>query len=355
MGQVKERTETLQPRRTTCCPVTGTRVHPPGMPRSYPPNRSLFSLSSTTPVSTRCTGRAAPRSVVGALDRRISPVRTHRRRHRLRVRNGPPAPAPPERLRRRPRPSAARRLLPRGRQGVRTGALCRVSAAARRGGSSSWDGRLPEVLVAGATRRARPASGSTARRAPATQDITRRQGIPVTSPLRTLLDLAGDPRRTAAAPRGRARRRRSAGRRSRELVRACSAPGPRRARAKLARIVADRPGADARGARGRRARPPAPRRARATRDVNVPLAIGGRRVDARLPLAGAAARRRGRRRRLARPPPRARGRRGAPGAARGRTASGCCASRWGQAVAARRRPWPDPRRRRAVRLALTVA
>ena len=68
--------------------------------------------------------------------------------------------------------------------------LCRVAAAAHRGWVR-WDHRLPEVLVAGRDAPEHPRIRTFETGYLPSQDITIHAGIPITSPLRTLLDLAG--------------------------------------------------------------------------------------------------------------------------------------------------------------------
>ena len=143
-----------------------------------------------------------------------------------------------------------------------------------------WLGdRRPEVTVRGATTRRPP--GHPRATAPTTstpEDVTRHQGIPVTTPARTLRR----PRRRsstydAAPPRARARPRRCASSTSPQLAETLARPRPRRGAANLAQILATGP-APTRSEledvvldlilRGGLAHP----------DVNVPLTIGGRRV-----------------------------------------------------------------------------
>jgi very-short-patch-repair endonuclease len=137
-----------------------------------------------------------------------------------------------------------------------------------------WDGRLPEVIVRG---QAAPNGIRTHRTAhlPIT-DTTRRQGIPVTTVERTLRDLASIlpyPQLRRAVREAQVLRLTTVGR----LAAAIAAPGPRRGRANLARIVAGGP---------------SPTRSEledAVLDlllqagfdppqVNVPITVGGRRV-----------------------------------------------------------------------------
>jgi very-short-patch-repair endonuclease len=135
---------------------------------------------------------------------------------------------------------------------------------------------LPDVMVFGRRAPDHPAiRGHRTDHLPP-EDVAQRYGIPVTSPLRTVLDLAGD---LEYAPLRRLVREAQ----SRKLVdlaeltRRLRGPGPRRGRAKLRRIVATGP---------------APTRSEledvvldllldagfAHPDVNEPLRIGGRRV-----------------------------------------------------------------------------
>jgi hypothetical protein len=139
-----------------------------------------------------------------------------------------------------------------------------------------WDFRLPEVLVAGrcAPRHPEITGHETSFLPP--EDIRVHRGIPVTSPVRTLLDLAAilDHKRLRRA----VRQAQSLGLVDLvELARRLRGPGPRRGRAKLRRIIATGP---------------APTRSEledvvldllledgiAHPDVNVPLFLEGRRI-----------------------------------------------------------------------------
>jgi hypothetical protein len=156
------------------------------------------------------------------------------------------------------------------------GALLAGVAAAAHWAMIEWDHRLPEVLVTGrcAPRHPQINGHETAFLPP--EDARMHRGIPVTSPLRTLLDLAAilDHRRLRRA----VRQAQSLGLvELDELVRRLRGPGPSRGRAKLRRIVATGP---------------APTRSEledivldllleggfAHPDVNVPLYLDGRKV-----------------------------------------------------------------------------
>ena len=104
----------------------------------------------------------------------------------------------------------------------------------------TWDGRRVEVTVRGAGTRAHPRLRvhRTAHLEPG--DVRVRDGIPVTSPARTLLDLASV---LGYAPlRRAARQAQSLGLVTLgELVAVLEQPGPRRGRANLTRIVATGP------------------------------------------------------------------------------------------------------------------
>jgi very-short-patch-repair endonuclease len=142
-------------------------------------------------------------------------------------------------------------------------------------GIVEWDDRRPEVTVPGPGARAHP--GVRVRRSPlAPADIARREGIPVTAPARTLVDLAavlGARALRRAVGQAQSLRLVSLPRLAETLDRA----GPRRGRAVLAQILAAGP-APTRSEledvvlalilRGGLARP----------EVNAPLVLGGRRV-----------------------------------------------------------------------------
>jgi len=148
-----------------------------------------------------------------------------------------------------------------------------------------WDWRLPEVLVGGRCAPEHPGIRSHRTTYLPSEDASVRHGIPVTSPLRTLLALAAvlDHRRLRRA----VRQAQSLGLVDLPaLVARLHGPGPRRGRATLARIVSTGP-APTRSEledvvldlllRGGLAHP----------DVNVPLWLGSRRVvpDFRWPEA----------------------------------------------------------------------
>jgi hypothetical protein len=156
------------------------------------------------------------------------------------------------------------------------GALLAGVAAAAHWEMIKWDHRFPEVLVTGrcAPRHPQINAHETAFLPP--EDVRIHRGIPVTSPVRTLLDLAAilDHKRLRRA----VRQAQSLGLVDiAELVRRLRGPGPQRGRAKLRRIVATGP---------------APTRSEledvvldllleggfAHPDVNVPLHLEGRRI-----------------------------------------------------------------------------
>jgi hypothetical protein len=156
------------------------------------------------------------------------------------------------------------------------GALLAGVAAAAHWAMIKWDHRLPEVLVTGrcAPRHPQINAHETAFLPP--EDVRMHRGIPVTSPVRTLLDLAAvlDHKRL----RRTVRQAQSLGLIDLvELARRLRGPGPRRGRAKLRQIIATGP---------------APTRSEledvvldlllqgglAHPDVNVPLFLDGRRV-----------------------------------------------------------------------------
>ena len=153
--------------------------------------------------------------------------------------------------------------------------LSHFSAAAL-WGVVRWEERRPEVTVRSAGTRTHPRLRVHRTAYLPLDDIARHEGVPVTSPARTLLDLASS---LGARPLRRAARQAQAlhlvslG----QLASVLNRPGPRRGRAKLAGIVATGP---------------APTRSELEDvvldlvlsgglvgpDVNVPLALAGRRV-----------------------------------------------------------------------------
>ena len=137
-----------------------------------------------------------------------------------------------------------------------------------------WDHRLPDVLVVGRAAPEHPGIRTHETSYLPPEDTTIHRGVPVTSPLRTLLDLAGvleyKPLRRAVRE---AQARGSVD--VAELARRLRGPGPRRGRAKLRRIIATGPaptGSELEDTvldlllEGGFARP----------DVNVPIRMGGR-------------------------------------------------------------------------------
>jgi hypothetical protein len=153
--------------------------------------------------------------------------------------------------------------------------LGRVAAAAH-WGLMRWDYRLPEVVVFGRAAPQHPQILTYETTYLPSEDITTHNGVPVTSPLRTLLDLAGVLEYKAlrrAVREAQARKLVDLA----ELARRLRGPGPRRGRAQLRRLIATGP---------------APTRSEledtvldllldggiAHPDVNVPLWIGGRRI-----------------------------------------------------------------------------
>jgi hypothetical protein len=138
-----------------------------------------------------------------------------------------------------------------------------------------WDGRFPSVTVRGAGGRGQ--RGIRVHRSPLdAQDVTRHRGIPVTTPLRTLLDLAAilPPRQLRRAVRQALALRLVS---HRELLQGVEAAGSRRGVRALRAILADGP---------------APTRSELEDvvldlilhgglpmpDINVPLVLDGRRV-----------------------------------------------------------------------------
>jgi uncharacterized protein DUF559 len=156
------------------------------------------------------------------------------------------------------------------------GAVLSHYAAAAHLGIVRWDGRYPEVTVVGAS--ARRHAGVRVHRTAALEpvDVIRREGIPTTSPARTLVDLASflDQRRLRRAVRQAQSLKLVE---LRLLAEALGRLGPRRGVSKLVMIMATGP---------------APTRSEledvlldlilagglAHPDVNVPLVLGGREV-----------------------------------------------------------------------------
>jgi hypothetical protein len=200
----------------------------------------------------------------------------------------------------------------------RAGAVLSHMSAAALWGFIGWDHRHPGMTVVGRWSRRHPSLRIHRTTRLDLDDRTR--AIPVTTPARTLLDLAAtlDHRPLRAATR----RAQSLHRVNvRQLADARARHERRRGAARLAEIIAT--GAAPTKSeledvvldlilRGGHVHP----------DVNVPYVVARRKTIPDPPLARAAPRPRGRRRRGARQPARARGRRRAPGAARGSRRAG---------------------------------
>jgi len=157
-----------------------------------------------------------------------------------------------------------------------TGAVLSHRSAAALWGFVAWEERYPEVTVVGTVTRVHPGIRVHRTTAWHRDDVTRHLGLPVTSPPRTLLDLASvmDSRPLRRAVREAQSRRRV---NVPQLVDLLARIGPRRGTRALRRIVATGP-APTRSEledavldlilRGGLERP----------DVNVALVLGGRRV-----------------------------------------------------------------------------
>jgi len=157
-----------------------------------------------------------------------------------------------------------------------SGAVLSHFSAAALWGLLRWEDRRIEVLVGGSGTRVH--AGLRVHRTAylGCDDVTCRHGVPVTSPVRTVLDLSSA---LGQRPLRRAVRQAQALRLAKpsEIVASLNRPGPQRGRAKLAGIVATGP-APTRSEledvvldlvlRGRLEHP----------DVNRPLVLGGRRV-----------------------------------------------------------------------------
>ncbi len=153
--------------------------------------------------------------------------------------------------------------------------LCRVAAGAH-WELLRWDFRLPEVVVVGRRAPEHPQIHAHETSYLPPEDVVIHKGVPVTSPLRTLLDLAGVLEHKALRRAVREAQARGLVDLA-ELARRLHGPGPRRGRARLRRIIATGP---------------APTRSEledavldllleggiAHPDVNVPMRIGGRLV-----------------------------------------------------------------------------
>lgn len=153
--------------------------------------------------------------------------------------------------------------------------LCRVAAGAH-WELLRWDFRFPEVVVLGRRAPEHPQIRAYETSYLPPEDIVIHRGVPVTSPLRTLLDLAGVLDHKALRRAVREAQARGLVDLA-ELARRLHGPGPRRGRARLRRIIATGP---------------APTRSELEDavldllleggivhpDVNVPMRIGGRLV-----------------------------------------------------------------------------
>lgn len=153
--------------------------------------------------------------------------------------------------------------------------LCRVAAGAH-WELLRWDFRFPEVVVLGRRAPEHPQIRAYETSYLPPGDIVIHRGVPVTSPLRTLLDLAGVLDHKALRRAVREAQARGLVDLA-ELARRLHGPGPRRGRARLRRIIATGP---------------APTRSELEDavldllleggivhpDVNVPMRIGGRLV-----------------------------------------------------------------------------
>jgi hypothetical protein len=153
--------------------------------------------------------------------------------------------------------------------------LSHFSAAAL-WGIVDWDGRAPEITLVGPSASARPGLHAHRTARLEVDEVRRRQGIRVTSPARTLIDLASQ--LSARQLRRAVRRAQGLGLVTlAELVSALARVGPRRGTRKLRAIIADGP---------------APTRSELENvvldlilrggftppDVNVALVIGGRKL-----------------------------------------------------------------------------
>ncbi len=242
VGQVKERTKTLQPRSTRVLSRRSLRATLPRMPRAHHAETGVVRPGAEQL-------RSRPDVQVALAAARSWSVLTTAELRRcgltddgiwVRVRNG--------RLHPLHRSVYAVGHANPPLEGCFLGAvkacgagalLSRVAAASHRGWMS-WDHRLPEVLVAGRDAPEHPGirTFETAYLPP--EDVTILAGIPITSPVRTLLDLAGmlghkQLRRVVREAQARDHVDLA------ELARRLHGPGPTRGRARLRRIIATGP------------------------------------------------------------------------------------------------------------------
>jgi very-short-patch-repair endonuclease len=156
------------------------------------------------------------------------------------------------------------------------GALLSHYSAAALWGFVAWDGRYPEVTFIGASSRAHPGLRIHRTTALDRRDVFRHRGIPLTSPARTLLDLAATLEH--ASLRSATRRAQSLQRVNvRQLVDVLARHRHRRGCARLARIIATGP-APTRSELEDATLDLMLRGALAHPDVNVALWLSGRRV-----------------------------------------------------------------------------
>ena len=156
------------------------------------------------------------------------------------------------------------------------GAVLSHFAAAALWGLLDWDDRHPEVTVHGRAPRAHPGLRVHRTSLLTSEDVAKHEGIAVTAPARTLLDLAA----SLSAARASARRTSRAGPAPRKRAGHRRRPGARRTapRGRSTRSDhRDRTRADAERAGGRGPRPHAARRDRAS-GREPPLVLAGRRI-----------------------------------------------------------------------------
>jgi hypothetical protein len=149
-------------------------------------------------------------------------------------------------------------------------------AASAHWGFVEWDGRRPEVTVLGEGTRVHPGIRIHRTQSLDPVDVRRRDGIPVTAPARTLLDLASllpEPALRSAVRRAQSLQLVSI----RELNDVLFRLAPRRGSAQLARIMASGP-APTRSVLEDVVLDLMQRGELVTPNVNVPLALDGRRV-----------------------------------------------------------------------------
>ena len=183
-------------RRRACSAARGAESVRSGV-RCDATRREVIAQRQQCPLSgqIRRDAVASRRAQHGVVSRRqLLEPRPQRRGDRAARRRRAAAPGPSRRLRRRP-PRARRRRALDGR-GPRLRPRTRRSATARRraaGACSAAHRRRHDVVVPGAGGRRRDRDPRPPPSRPAPDETTTRERIPVTTPARTILDLAATP------------------------------------------------------------------------------------------------------------------------------------------------------------------